>query len=293
MSNSTLNNDPSLWQDAWPRRSNAAHKYHHGHALIVGGYPITGAARLAARAAARSGAGVTTVAVPEAAFPIYATSLTSIMVYPLVDDGALRKLITEQDFSAFLIGPGAGVGTGTRSHVLTLLAANRPTLLDADALTTFVGHQSEFFAALHGDCVLTPHEGEFVRLFEWHGGKVERALAASAACGAVIVLKGRETVIAAPDGRAIVNHNAPPTLATAGSGDVLSGIICGLLAQGMEAFFAAAAGVWMHGAAANAFGMGLIADDLPDLLPAVLSGLEVKSRVMLAPVGQIVAGGPL
>ena len=271
------NNDPSLWRDAWPHLNDTAHKYDRGHALIVGGYPMTGAARLAARAAARAGAGLTTVAVPEVAFPIYATSLTSIMVHPLVDDGALRKLITEQDFSAFLIGPGAGAGTGTRSHVMTLLAANRPTLLDADALTTFAGHRSELFAALTAECVLTPHEGEFVRLFEQRDDKVGRALSASAACGAVIVLKGRETVIAAPDGRVIVNRNAPPTLATAGSGDVLSGIICGLLAQCMEPFLAAAAGVWMHGAAAAAFGPGLIAEDLPDLLPAVLRALRAET----------------
>ena len=277
MSSLASNNDPSLWQDAWPRLDNIAHKYDRGHALIVGGYPMTGAARLAARAAARAGAGLTTVAVPEMAFPIYATSLTSIMVHPHADDGALRKFVTEQVFSAFLIGPGAGVGVRTRTDVMALLAANEPTLLDADALTSFAGYQSELFAELRSDCVLTPHEGEFVRLFERHECKVQSALSASATCGAVTVLKGRETVIAAPDGRAIVNRNAPPTLATAGSGDVLSGIICGLLAHGMEPFLAAAAGVWLHSAAANAFGPGLIADDLPDLLPAVLRTFQVKA----------------
>ena len=276
MSQLASNNDPSLWQDAWPQPSNTAHKYDRGHALIVGGYPMTGAARLAARAAARTGAGLTTVAVPEAAFPIYAASLTSIMVFPLAGDGALQQLITEQAFSAFLIGPGAGVGIHTRGHVKALLAANRPTLLDADALTSFAEHRCELFEALRDDCVLTPHEGEFVRLFERHDDKIERALSASAACGAVVVLKCRETVIAAPDGRVIVNRNAPPTLATAGSGDVLSGIICGLLAQGMKPFFAAAAGVWMHGAAACTFGPGLIAEDLPELLPGTLRALSVN-----------------
>ena len=277
MKHAPLTNDPLLWQDAWPRLSDTAHKYDRGHALIIGGYPMTGAARLAARAAARAGAGLTTVAVPEMAFPIYAASLTSIMVHPLADDAALQSLVTKQDFSAFLIGPGAGVGARTRTDVMALLAANRPTLLDADALTSFAGHRSELFAALRSDCVLTPHEGEFVRLFEPHDGKIGRALAAAAACDAVIVLKGRETVIAAPDGRVIVNRNAPPTLATAGSGDVLSGIICGLLAQGMEPFLSAAAGVWMHGAAAAAFGPGLIAEDLPDLLPAVRRALRVET----------------
>ena len=268
-------NDPSLWQGVWPRLDDTAHKYDRGHALIVGGYPMTGAARLAARAAARAGAGLTTVAVPEMAFPIYAASLTSIMIHARGGDAALRTFVKDQVFSAFLIGPGAGVGAGTRADVMALLAANKPTLLDADALTSFAGHRSELFAALHPDCVLTPHEGEFVRLFDPRDDQVARALSASAVCGAVVVLKGRETAIAAPDGRVIVNRNAPPTLATAGSGDVLSGIICGLLAQGMEPFFAAAAGVWMHGAAATAFGPGLIAEDLPDLLPAVLGALRL------------------
>ena len=277
MTHAPLTNDPSLWRDASPRLSDTAHKHDRGHALIIGGYPMTGAARLAARAAARAGAGLTTVAVPQVAFPIYAASLTSIMVHPFADNEDLRKFVTEQVFSAFLIGPGAGVGERTRANVLALLAANRPTLLDADALTSFAGHRLELFAALRADCVLTPHEAEFARLFAPHDDKVDRALAAAAACSAIIVLKGRETVIAAPDGRVIVNRDAPPTLATAGSGDVLSGIICGLLAQGMPPFLAAAAGVWMHGAAAAAFGPGLIADDLPDLLPGVLRALGVQT----------------
>ena len=277
MSHPALTNSPSLWQAAWPRISNSAHKYDRGHALIIGGYPMTGAARLAARAAARIGAGLTTVAVPEVAFPIYAASLESTLVHPLADDGTLQKFITEKVFSAFLSGPGTGIGTRTRSRILTLLAAQKPTLLDADALTSFSEHRSELFEALRSDCVLTPHEGEFVRLFERHDDKVGSALSAAAACGAVIVLKGSDTVIAAPDGRAIVNRNAPPTLATAGSGDVLSGIICGLLAQGMDGFLAAAAGVWVHGAAADMFGPGLVADDLPDLLPAVLRVLRSET----------------
>lgn len=276
MTPSYMNNSPELWIDALPQPSNDAHKYDRGHALIVGGYPVTGAARLASRAAARAGAGLTTVAVPDLAFAIYATALTSIMVHALADPMALEKLLATRRFSAFLIGPGIGVGAETQKDVVTLLTTGRPTVLDADALTSFSEQATELFANLRSNCVLTPHEGEFERLFDLPGSRIDRASRAAAQCGAVIVLKGRETVIAAPNGRAVVNFNAPPNLATAGSGDVLAGIVTGLLAQGMDPFLASAAGVWMHGAAATAFGPGLIADDLADQLPAVLRDLAAS-----------------
>lgn len=253
-----------------PQPRDDGHKYDRGHALIVGGYPMTGAARLAARAAARIGAGATTVAVPAVAFPIYAAALTSIMVHALDEPDALDRLLAARAYGALLIGPGAGVGDATRAQALTMIGTGRPSLLDADALTSFRDDPETLFEALNDQCVLTPHEGEFARLFTIEGVKPERASQAAMRSGAVIVLKGRETVIAAPDGRLLINRNAPPTLATAGSGDVLAGMICGLLAQGMDAFHAAAASVWMHGAAATAFGPGLIADDLPDLIPGVL-----------------------
>jgi len=270
----TFENGPSLWSAALARPRDDGNKYTRGHALIYGGYPMTGAARMAARAAARAGAGLTTIAIPEIALPIYAAALTSIMVHPLSAPGDFDHLLEDRRFSALLIGPGAGVGEGTRARVRAMLGTRRPTLLDADALTAFQDDPSSLDRAIAGPCVLTPHDGEFRRLFDPSGDKLTRTRAAARRSGAVVVLKGGDTVIAAPDGRALINANAPPTLATAGAGDVLGGIVLGLLAQGMDAFLAAAAAVWMHGAAASAFGPGLLAEDLPDLLPGVLRRLE-------------------
>lgn len=263
-------NDPAVWREHLPLAKSSGNKYTRGHALLYGGYPMTGAARMAARAAARIGAGLTTIAVPEAAFAIYAAALTSIMVQSLKAAGDLARLLSDPRYTAFLIGPGAGVGDATRASALELLATARPVLLDADAITVFASEPAELVRAIRGPCVMTPHDGEFARLFDARGDKLKCARAAARQSGAIIVLKGADTVVAAPDGRAVVNTNAPASLATAGSGDVLGGMILGLLAQGMDAFLAAAAGVWMHGAAAAAFGPGLLAEDLPDLLPAVL-----------------------
>lgn len=269
-------NDSSLWRADLPLAKSSGNKYTRGHALLYGGYPMTGAARMAARAAARVGAGLTTIAVPEIAFPVYAAALASIMVQPLARDGDMTRLLSDSRYTAFLIGPGAGVSDATRETALEILRTARPVLLDADAITVFASNTAELARAIRGPCVMTPHDGEFARLFEAQGDKLARARAAARQSGAVIVLKGADTVIAAPDGRAIVNTNAPPSLATAGSGDVLGGLILGLLAQGMDIFWAAAAGVWIHGAAAAGFGPGLLAEDLPDLVPAVLRQLQYE-----------------
>ena len=266
-------NNPRLWISHLPQLENAGNKYSRGHALISGGYPMTGAARMAARAAARAGAGLTTIAVPEIALPIYAAALTSIMVKPLLVPEDFNRMLDDHRYSGLLIGPGAGISEETRTRALAMLASGKPTVLDADAITAFEDGPRGLERAIVGSCVLTPHDGEFRRLFDPTGDKLTRTRVAARRSGAVIILKGSDTVIAAPDGRVIINSNAPPTLATAGSGDVLSGIVLGLLAQGMKPFLASAAAVWLHGAAAAEFGPGLIAEDLPDLLPGVFRNL--------------------
>jgi hydroxyethylthiazole kinase-like uncharacterized protein yjeF len=272
----TWENTPALWREELPQLHATGNKYTRGHALLYGGYPMTGAARMAARAAARIGAGLTTIAVPEKAFAIYASALTSIMVQPLSQDQDFTGLLKDPRYTAFSIGPGSGINDATRERTLAMLQTGRPVVLDADAISVFSARADELFQAIRGPCVITPHDGEFKRIFDPSGDKLTRALRAARRSGAVVVLKGADTVIAAPDGRAIINGNAPATLATAGSGDVLGGIILGLLAQGMDAFHASAAGVWMHGAAAAAFGPGLLGEDLPDLLPAVLKRLAQR-----------------
>ena len=269
----TFENGPALWRDRLPHPELTDHKYRRGHALIVGGYPLTGAARMAARAAARVGAGLTTIAVPERAFAVYATTQLSIMVRPLAAAADFKALVSDPRISAWLIGPGAGSLTETRERVQAVLAIARPIVLDADALTAFQDEPRALFRNVRGPCVLTPHDGEYLRLFTAVGDRLARARAAALQSGAIVVLKGADTVIAAPDGRAAINANAPATLATAGSGDVLAGLMVGLLAQGMDPWQGAAAGVWLHGAAAALFGPGLLAEDLPDLLPQVLRSL--------------------
>ena len=296
-------NGPGLWWHAYPMPTASGHKYNRGHAVVVSGPPeCTGAARLGARGAHRAGAGLVTVATSRAAFPINAVHLTAIMLQAFEVPAGLAKVLADTRRNAVLIGPGAGVTTATREMVQLALASGAATILDADALTSFAAeavvdddapspfgflrpavagatsHPQDLFAEIarrpDRAVVLTPHEGEFQRLFgRVQGSKLERARMAAEMSGAVIVLKGADTVIAAPDGRAAINDTAPPWLATAGSGDVLAGFVTGLLAQGMPAYEAACAAVWLHGACATAFGPGLIAEDIPEQLPRVLAGL--------------------
>ena len=273
-------NTPDLWLQDYPWPQVNAHKYARGHAVIVsGGVAQGGAARLAARGALRAGAGLVTVASPPGAVMVHASQLNAIMVQGIED---LDDVLADERKNTIVLGPGNGVGQGTRTQVMKALEANRPCVLDADALTSFHGVPQQLFEVLHHACVLTPHDGEFTRLFpdiaaadgSTDQGRLNMAREAATRAGAIVVLKGPDTVIAAPDGRAAINTNAPPTLATAGSGDVLAGIIGGLIAQRMPAFEAACAGVWLHGEAASTFGAGLIAEDISETLPLVLQDLQ-------------------
>ena len=265
-------NGPWLWRELLAHRTPDSHKYRFGHALVVGG-PVatTGAARLAAEAALRVGAGLVSVACRPGSLTTYAARLTTVMTKPVADAEALSGLLADVRYRSVLIGPGAGVGEDTRAMVLATLAAGTPSVLDADALTSFAQARESLFAVLGPHCVLTPHDGEFARLFDATGDRLSRGRAASAACGAVVLLKGADTVVAAPDGRAAIQSEAPPWLATAGTGDVLAGLIAGLLAQGMPAFEAAAAAAWLHAEAARAAGPGLIAEDLAPHLAHALT----------------------
>ena len=269
----TAANHPVLWRAGVPRPSLESHKYMRGHALVAGGGEMTGAARLAAKSALRIGAGLVTLAAPEPAFPIYAAALTGVIVHPVAGPDDFRALLADKRRNAVLIGPGAGVGAETRDKTLATLKAEKRSVLDADALTSFAGEPGTLLAAIRSPCVMTPHEGEFARLFEAAGSKPERARRAAQQSGAVVLLKGADTVIAAPDGRVAINANAPPELATAGSGDVLAGIVLGLLAQGMEPFAAAAAAAWIHGDAARRVGPGLVSEDLVAALAPALRDL--------------------
>jgi hydroxyethylthiazole kinase-like uncharacterized protein yjeF len=277
----TAADEPLWWLDGFPRPNLNSHKYTRGHALVAGGEMMTGAARLAARSALRTGVGLVTLAAPEAAFPVYAAALTGVIVHPTAGPDDFRALLADKRRNAVLIGPGAGVSAETRDKTLAILGAEKRAVLDADALTSFAEHPGTLFSAIRAPYVMTPHEGEFARLFDMAGNKPERARRAARKSGAVIVLKGADTVIASPDGRVAINANAPPELATAGSGDVLAGIVLGLLAQGMEPFAAAAAAVWIHGDAARRVGPGLISEDLIEALAPVLRDFargRIRSR---------------
>ena len=271
-------NAPALWTHLLRRNDIADHKYARGHLTILAGAHATGAARLAALAGRRIGAGLVTIASLRATLAVFQAAEPGNLVAE-ADDGAMfAHLLADERRNALLIGPGSGVVDRTRDAVLAALAARRQVVLDADAITVFAADPALLFRSISGPTLLTPHEGEFRRLFPDLGGmsdKLGRVRRAAARSGATILLKGPDTVIATPDGRAIVNTNASPALATAGSGDVLAGLIGGLLAQGLTPFAAAAAAAWLHGECAHLFGRpGLIAEDLPALLPHALQSLS-------------------
>jgi ADP-dependent NAD(P)H-hydrate dehydratase / NAD(P)H-hydrate epimerase len=283
-------NEPALWSACFPDPQPQGHKYTRGHAVIVsGGISTTGAARLAARGALRAGAGLVTIASPSDALAVNAAANLAIMVRAVDGAKQLSEFLSDTRRNAVVLGPGGGVGQAMRRQVRAALKSDAALVLDADALTSFAEEPEALFAAVRARAgrpiVMTPHEGEFSRLFSGLSydpqphSKLERARAAAETSGAVVLLKGADTIVAAPEGRASIAANAPPYVATAGAGDVLAGMIAGLLAQHMPAFEAASAAVWLHGEAAVEFGPGLIAEDLPEALPAV-------SRRLLCTLGR-------
>jgi hydroxyethylthiazole kinase-like uncharacterized protein yjeF len=274
----TFANAPPLWGGLFPAPRIDAHKYIRGHAVVgSGGLTSTGAGRLAARGALRAGAGLVTIASPREALAVNAAANLAIMVQPVDGADEFGEFLADPRRNAVVLGPGAGIGELTRELVLTALAGDRAVVLDADALTSFADDPEILLAAIRSrhpaPTVLTPHEGEFARLLEklveGPRTRFEKALLAAEKTGAFVALKGPDTIVAAPDGRAAIAENAPPWLATAGSGDVLAGMVGGLLAQGMPGFEGAAAAVWLHGEAGNETGPGLIAEDLPEAMPRV------------------------
>jgi hydroxyethylthiazole kinase-like uncharacterized protein yjeF len=276
----TSANSPLSWKAALPRPGIDSHKYRRGHAVVLSGrLEATGAARLAARSALRIGAGLVTVASPSSALIVNASALEAVMVRRADGAEGLAELLKDDRLNVVVAGPGLEPDEETRLTVETILRLGRAVVLDAGALTAFREAPDRLFRATSrspAPVVMTPHEGEFARLFPALAAKpskLDRARAAAAAARAVVVLKGPDTVVAEPDGVTTINENAPPFLGTAGSGDVLAGMIGGLLAQAMPAFEAASCAVWMHGAAGARFGRGLIAEDLPDLIPDVFREL--------------------
>ncbi|MFP4538589.1 MAG: NAD(P)H-hydrate dehydratase [Dichotomicrobium sp.] len=279
-----FSDQPELWLKYYPRIKLTGHKYDRGHAVVVSGeMERTGAARLGARAALRMGAGLVSLASSKSAFYINAAQVTSIMVDAFDGPEGLADLLSDQRITAIMIGPGAGITEETQQNVSSVLGSTAAAVIDADGLTAFEEDPSVLFDQIkyrEPPVILTPHDGEFARLFPElmeEPSKLERARAAAEMSGAVVVLKGPDTVIAAPNGVAGLVENAPPLLATAGTGDVLAGIVTGLLAQGMDALDAAMAGVWIHGETAREIGPGMISEDMSETLPLIIRRLDERA----------------
>lgn len=266
-------NKPSFWYSYWlnslPDETN--HKYNRGQVIILGGHKYPGAASLAAYGAAYSGAGLVRILCHPKVWPVFAAQMRSIMAHTIHDIAGFSYWIAEHKTNAAVIGPGAVEINNLTKYIKIVLSAQIPCVLDAQALNIIAENPKEFFPLLHEQVVLTPHEGEFNRLFpnltqDNSLDRLQKAQQAAKLVQAVVVLKGAETLIAAPTGQVAINIKASPYLATAGTGDVLSGVIGAFLAQGVPSFFAAAIGVWLHGQAGLLAGIGLIADDLPKWL---------------------------
>lgn len=276
-------NAPDLWQADLPFPDRDSHKYTRGSLWIQGGdEEHTGAARLAARAALRIGAGLVTILCDKVSLPVYAGTNLAVMTRVADTEADFLSLIRDAKINAFLIGPASGVTDATQARALYMIKTGKPCILDADALTVFANDPEELFTHTRASkrCAMTPHAGEFARLFpDLKDMAMDvAAIQASQRSGAIILLKGSETMIAAPDGTCIINRHSHPALATAGSGDVLSGMIAGLLAAGMTPLKAALASAWIHGDIAQKLGYGLIADDLETRIPSVLQEFYAASR---------------
>jgi len=283
----TFLNEPDFWLRYYPRIKEDGHKYDRGHAVVVSGpMESTGAARMGAKAALRIGSGLVSVATSKAAFYINAAQLTSIMLAVYDGPVGLADLFnSDPRRNALLIGPGAGATKDTRDNVAAALSGEATAVIDAEGLTAFEGNAQELFGLIHNrnaPTILTPHQGEFDRVFPELGNaesKLEQAKRAAEISGAVVIIKGPDTVVAAPDGLSAISEGSPPWLATAGTGDVLAGMITGLCAQNMSPFDAAAAGIWMHSELARTFGPGLIAEDMADMIPPLLQRLNKMTKL--------------
>lgn len=283
-------NDPDFFQKSLPTLATVGHKFDRGHVLVRSG-PLqsTGAARLSAQAALDCGAGLVTLASSSEALPVNAAHLTAVMLRPCDHTSQWRAILQDQRINSVVVGPGNGVDEATRGSTIAALEGGKRCVLDADALSCWpeaVDRQRLFDAltAVKENAVLTPHAGEFSRLFPElidqadTRSRLHLACAAARHSGAIVVFKGADTVVAAPDGRSAINANAPAWLATAGAGDVLSGLIASLMAQGMPAFEAACAAVWIHGQAAAQLGYPMSAEHLAAHLPKVLHAMSPVNR---------------
>ena len=259
-------NSPQLWQHDFPTLKKEGNKYDRGHAAIIGANIATGsigATKLAAYAALRSGAGLVSIICNEETAPIYASSMMSIMIK------TDNNLLEDSHVNSILVGPGNGLTQETKENTLNTLKLSKNTVLDADALTVFENNPEELFEAISSDVVLTPHSGEFKRIFP----NIESAIGAAKLSGATILLKGSDTIIASPTGEYVVNQAAPAYLATAGSGDVLAGLITGFMTQGVSGFTACCIATYIHSEAARNFGPGLTSEDLLYEIPKIISKL--------------------
>ncbi len=274
MQNSFLLNSPDLWLSYYPKYKDNSNKYDYGHAVIIGGEELVGAAKMAAISALRVGSGLVTIVVPKSVWSVYAADTMSVMVKKISCLSTFNKFILDQRKNILLVGPGAGVTCSTEKMILSALYQRKSLVIDADGLTIFAKNPDKLFKNITSDVVLTPHEGEFSRIFPdklfSSDCKMERAVKAAKISGAIIVLKGHNTIIADKSGKVVKMLGAPAYLATAGTGDVLSGLITGLMARGMDGFNAACMAVWLQTQIALKLGIGMISEDMPKMIPVVM-----------------------